>query len=84
MRTGDPLPATNCWSVTRGIVTPAFAYAHWTSPEQSKPVCGVDPPHLYGVPVYFLASASAASAFGFAPRTSAGGAVASAAAAASP
>jgi hypothetical protein len=57
-----PFGASNCWSVTRGMRIPTFAYAHWTSPEQSKPLFGDEPPHLYGVPTYFFASASAASA----------------------
>src|SRR4051794_35533500 len=46
---------------------PACAYDHCTSPEQSKWVCGVEPPHWYGVPRYFFASVSAASARGPAP-----------------
>ena len=65
--TDVPFESANCASVTRGIWMPAFAYAHWTRPEQSKPVCGVEPPHWYLVPVYFCASLSAASAFGPAP-----------------
>ena len=51
---------------------PACAYAHCTRPEQSKPVSGVEPPHWYGVPRYFLASSSAAVAFGPAPAAGAG------------
>src|SRR3954447_10570992 len=62
--TGVPLPAANWASVTRGIWMPAFAYAHGVRPEQSKPVCGVEPPQRYAVPLYFSASLSAASAFG--------------------
>ncbi len=58
---------------------PAFAYAHCASPEQSKPVCGVEPPHLYGLPLYFSASASAASARAPAPPPPPLGAAAAAA-----
>src|SRR3954453_21364277 len=65
--TAVPLEAENCASVTRGIWMPAFAYAHCASPEQSKPVCGVEPPQRYGLPLYFSASASAASARAPAP-----------------
>ena len=71
--TGEPLEAENWASVTRGIWMPAFAYAHCTRPEQSNPVCGVEPPQWYLVPVYFCASASAASAFGPAPAPAARG-----------
>ena len=45
-----------------------MAYAHWTSPEQSNPVFGEEPPHWYGLPRYRRASASAARARGPACR----------------
>ena len=59
--TALPFEARICCSDVRGIWMPALAYAHCTRPEQSKPVCGVDPPQRYGVPRYLLAVATAAS-----------------------
>ena len=50
--------------MTRGIETPACAYAHCMRPEQSKPVCGDAPPQWYGVPRYCAAIRMALSAVG--------------------
>jgi hypothetical protein len=44
-------PTSNCSAATRGNWIPSCAYEYCTSPEQSKPVAGLDPPHWYGVPM---------------------------------
>src|SRR5262245_18105056 len=43
-------------------------YAHWTSPEQSKPP-GAAPPHTYGVPICASAQREAMSAAFAAPAS---------------
>ena len=58
---------TVCASASRGMSTPAWAYAQCVSPEQSRPTPGVFPPHWYGVPMALRAASTACSAWGEAP-----------------
>src|SRR5271166_1883742 len=51
---------TRAWSAaTRGMLTPAWANAHWTRPEQSNAV-GPAAPHTYGRPRLLSAARNAA------------------------
>lgn len=49
------VPAFACPVVVRGIWTPFWLYTQKTSPEQSKPLCGVLPPDRYGLPICVVA-----------------------------
>src|SRR4051812_14465865 len=50
--TATPWPARACSREVRGSWMPCLAKTHLVNPEQSKPLCGVLPPHVYGVPTY--------------------------------
>src|SRR5450759_2402364 len=52
-------PAYHCSAATRGSPTPARAYAHWVSPEQSKESAPTAP-HTEGFPICRTACANAA------------------------
>ncbi len=42
-------------TVLCGSATPSCANTYWTRPEQSKPVAGLAPAHVYGMPRYCAA-----------------------------
>src|SRR5687767_9865448 len=52
------VPTLNWSKLTRGIVTPAWAIAHWVRPEQSQPP-SPSPPSRYGAPSLDWAAATA-------------------------
>src|SRR5688500_4293636 len=53
-------PAVACWEDTRGRSMPRLPNTSWVKPEQSRPFAGSVPPHRYGTPRYFCASATTA------------------------
>src|SRR5487761_345800 len=63
LATGVPTWACSC--DVRGRLIPMSLNTFWTNPEQSSPVAGLVPPHWYGIPRYFCASATTAE-----PRSS--------------
>ena len=52
------VPTLNWSKLVRGIVTPAWAIAHWVSPEQSQPP-SPSPPSRYGAPSFDWAAPTA-------------------------
>lgn len=55
---GTRVPTRACLLAVLGSDRPFRLKACWTNPEQSRPLPGVFPPHLYGVPRHCMAVAT--------------------------
>src|ERR1700704_2334567 len=65
-----PSPTRACSREVRGRRMPCRAKTYFVKPEQSKPLSGVFPPQVYGVPTYWpaVSSTRAAAAVGAGDR----------------